>query len=425
VSYAAAAGAGANGFAMSPSPIAPSDLAALTARLTALETLQRIARELTAELDLERLLEKILGAAMQVSQSTAGTLFLYDAETDELVFRVVVGGGGPALKNTRFKSDQGIAGESFTFQRAVVVDNAETDARYFSGPASSVGIKIHQLVAVPLLRQGRAIGVLEVMNKTAGGSYLADDVDLLLAFAAQSAVAIENARLYGQVRQERDRILNVEAAVRHELARDLHDGPTQLLSALIMTVRHLRELTERNPDQARTEFLQLEALAQKALYQTRNILFDLRPIILEQRGLGPALEQYVVRLRMVEPLHIRLEAGELHSRLDPQVEAAVFSIVQEAVNNAKKHAHAANLWITAIEEPGQLRLTVRDDGRGFDVQEIQSHYGQRGSLGLLNMKERAQIARAELQIDSQPGQGTRVPLAMPLSSSTPGPSPNV
>jgi signal transduction histidine kinase len=351
---------------------------------------------------------------MDVSRSTAGSLFLYDAATHELVFKVIVGGGGDALKESRIPADKGIAGESFIQQRVIHVENAQTDPRYFSAPAVSVGLFVRQLIAVPLLAQGKAIGVLEVMNKDSGEPYSDNDVELLTAFASQSAIAIENARLYGQVLDERDRILAVEAAVRHELARDLHDGPAQMLAALIMEIRFLRELAVREPNKLMTEFLNLEAVAQKAMYQTRNILFDLRPVILEQQSLGPALEQYVMRLRMVEPFRITLRAETLKTRFEPKVEAAIFSIVQEAVNNAKKHSGATHLEIDALENDNALTITVRDDGRGFDVTQTQENYGQRGSLGLLNMKERAEIARGKLEIESEKEKGTTVRLSLPV-----------
>ncbi|MCC7163839.1 MAG: GAF domain-containing sensor histidine kinase [Anaerolineae bacterium] len=386
----------------------------LLARITALETLQQVARDLTAELDHDALLQKILRAAITVSGSTAGSLFLYDRSTHELVFKVIVGGGGDALKEQRIPAEKGIAGQCFTRQRAIIVDNAEQDPRYFSAPAVSVGMVIRQLVAVPLVAQGKAIGVLEVMNKVTGEAYSQDDADLLMAFAGQSAVALENARLYGQVLEERDRILAVEAAVRHELARDLHDGPANMLSVLIMQLRYLRDVAQRDPGKLMTEFVNLEAVAQKAMYQTRNILFDLRPVILEQRGLGPALEQYVMRLRMVEPFRITLDAATLKTRLDTKIESAIFSIVQEAVNNTKKHAGAKNLEITADEEGNTLTITVRDDGRGFDVATVESRYEERGSLGLLNMKERAEIAHGRFELTSTINGGTTVRLVVPL-----------
>ncbi len=388
--------------------------AALAARVAALETLLRVTGELTAELDHETLLTKILRAAMQVSDSRAGSLLLYDAEVKALVFRVVVGGGGDALKGTPVPVTQGIAGEAFSRQRAVKVDDAETDARYFRAPAGSVGLQIRQLLAVPLTVQSRALGVLEVMNKRADTSYSADEVELLMAFAAQSAIALENARLYGSVLQERDRILAVEAGVRHELARDLHDGPAQMLAALVMQTRLVRDAARQDPARVLTEIEPLEATASKALYQTRNIMFDLRPLILKAQGLRPALEQYVLRLRMVEPFQIFLAIENLDARLPSKHEAAIFSIVQEAVGNAKKHAKPAKVWIQARQTATHVEIEVRDDGRGFDVPQVQAAYSARGSLGLLNMRERAEMVNGVLEIASAPQQGTRVQLRVPL-----------
>jgi signal transduction histidine kinase len=214
--------------------------------------------------------------------------------------------------------------------------------------------------------------------------------------------------------RERDRFLAVEAAIRHELARDLHDGPAQLLSAILMSVNFLRDAFERAPQEAPNELLQLEAVAQKALYQVRNLLFDLRPVILETQGLGPAIEAYVERLRMVEPFNIMLDVDSLTTRFPAKTESAIFGIVQEAVNNAKRHASPRNIWIEATQSERLLTLKVRDDGRGFDPSRVQSAYDQRGSFGLLNMRERAEIARGQIQIDSRPLRGTTVILTVPL-----------
>ena len=98
------------------------------------------------------------------------------------------------------------------------------------------------------------------------------------------------------------------------------------------------------------------------------------------------------------------------------MEAALFSIIQEAVNNARKHAHPKNIWITAQRQGERMVLSVRDDGRGFDLAEVEQTYAQRGNLGLLNMKERAEIAQANLHLTSQPGEGTTVTLSVPLPS---------
>jgi signal transduction histidine kinase len=399
----------------SPLPVEPNtEQARLVARVNALRALQDIARELTAELDLDRLLHKILRSAVGVMDCTAGSLLLLDPATSELVFQVVEGGGGQALENRRIPADLGIAGAALTTGSPVVVADAAQDNRHLGSVASDFRLSVQALIAVPLIAQGKAIGVLEVMNRKSGKSFTAEDQDLLLAIASQSAIAIENARLYSKVIQERDRILQVEAGVRHQIARDLHDGPAQILSAIVMNIRYLDEVFRRSPDHVGAEIQQLEALAQKALYQVRNILFDLRPTVLEAEGLGPALNTFVERLRLVEPFSVDLEMSALATRFKPSVESVIFAIIQEAVNNAKRHAAPHHIWIKAIEGDGQLLIRVVDDGCGFDVPLIEKTTAKENRLGLLNMRERAEIAHGELEIQSQPGSGTIVTLRVPL-----------
>lgn len=388
----------------------------LRSRIAALESLQEIARQVTAELDPDLLLRKILEAAMTVSKSKAGSLLLYDPSSNELEFQVVVGGGGDALKASRLGADQGVAGECFTGRKAVLVEDVEHYPRHFRATSQQVGVQVRQLIAVPLMAHGSAIGVLEVLNRTLPGPYSQQDADLLTAFAAQAAVAIENARLYGELVQERDRILAIEANVRRELARDLHDGPAQMLSTLVITTRYLKEVMRREPQRVGKELDELETVALKAMHQVRNILFDLRPVILEEQGLAPTLEQYVAHLRTVEPFAVRLVASSLRSRFPTHVEAAIFSVVQEAVNNAKKHSRPRNVSIGAVEKEDTLVISVRDDGLGFDVAQTLANYAERGSFGLLNMRERAELAQGRLQIKSKPGKGTTVMLSVPLST---------
>jgi signal transduction histidine kinase len=395
-----------------------NQVARLEARVAALKALQDVARDLTGELDLDRLLHKTLRAAVTVMGCTAGSLLLHDPSTSELVFEVVEGGGGDELEKTRIKSDQGIAGCAFTQRQPIVVEDAMQDDRYYAEVAQRYNLQIHRLIAVPLIAKGNAIGVVEVMNRTSGESSNEDDLELLLAFASQSAIAIENARLYQSVIQERDRILVVEAGVRQEIARDLHDGPAQILSAIIMSVRLMRELIDRSPERLSDELLHWEALGQKALYQVRNLLFDLRPVILETHGLGPALEAYADRMRLVEPFSLSVDVHPLSTRFKANVESAIFSIVQEAVNNAKTHAAPSRLWITATQDKTALKISVRDDGRGFDLAHVEQTYAERNSFGLLNMRERAEIAHGRLEIQSKPGRGTSVTLTVPLSQAS-------
>lgn len=393
-------------------------VALLEQRIAALETLQEVAHSLTSELKLDRLLALILSNAMDVLQATAGSLLLLDQTTNELIFQVVQGGGGKALLRKRIRTDEGIAGWVFTRRLPAIVHHATSDPRFSTRMDESLAFQTVSLLAAPLIHKGNPIGVIEVLNKRSGEKFNADDQELLMAFAAQSAIVIENARLYQQIVSERDRILAVEEQVRRELARDLHDGPSQILASLVMGMKHLRQVILRQPERTEQEVNDLERLATTAMHQVRNMLFDLRPVALETQGLIAALRVYVERQRDSNSVPVFLEADNITQRFPPKVEAAVFSIIQEAVGNAKKHAQAKSIWIVARQSHDTLTLSVRDDGKGFDVASVEEAYAQRGSLGLLNMKERAELARAKLTIDSKIGKGTKVTLVIPLDKPT-------
>jgi signal transduction histidine kinase len=233
-----------------------------------------------------------------------------------------------------------------------------------------------------------------------------------MAVASQAAISIENARLYSELAEERDRILDVEQEVRNQLARDLHDGPAQLLASLIMRLRLGLRLLDQGRAEARAELAALEPLLERTLREVRTMLFDLRPVILEARGLVAAVEEYARRQRE-EGFDVRLSVKGESRRLRQNSERAIFAIVQEAISNSRKHSGADGAVIRLNFEEGRLSVEVHDDGAGFDLQAVEASYATRGSLGLLNMRERAQAIGGQLVLTSEPGQGTSLCLTVP------------
>ena len=387
----------------------------LEQRIAALQALQEVAQTFTSDLQLNRLLTIILSSALDVMQASAGSLLLLDHQTNELVFEVVLGGSGKALRNTRIRTDQGLAGWVFTQRKSTVVHQVAEDERFTGQIDESFGYQTNSLIAVPLVHKNTAIGVLEVLNKKSGERFNADEKELLLAFAAQASVVIENARLYQQVVAERDRILAVEEQVRRELARDLHDGPSQLLASIVMGLRFLKQVIDREPDRIDEELAEIDHLAHTAIHQVRNMLFDLRPVALETQGIAAALQVYVERQSENKQIEFHLDTQSFAGRFPPKIEGAAFSIMQEAVNNVEKHAQAKNIWISIRPAGDKVVFTVKDDGHGFDIEQVQEAYAQKGNMGLLNMKERAEIAGGKLSIESKPGKGTSVTLDLPFA----------
>ena len=381
-------------------------------RIAALQVVHEVASSLTSELNLEPL----------VMQASAGSLLLLDELTDELVFAVIEGGGGENLKGVRMNRDMGIAGWVATHRQPLIVDDVNRDNRYYDSIASSFGFKPTSLLCVPMVSRNNLTGVLQVIHNVPGRYFNSLDRQLLTTFANQSAVAIENARLYESLKEERDHLVVVEDEVRKRLARDLHDGPTQLVASIIMSLGFTKELIKRSPDLALSEIEQNLEIANKTLKQLRTLLFDLRPVILETQGLLPALEVYCERLVETDDLNVVLTIQKEFDRLSTTAEIAIFSIIQEAINNAKKYANASqvDLVVQPDQQQDSLTFLIKDDGVGFDVQKVKARYDEQGSLGMINMQERTETIRGRLKIQSKLGEGTKVILVLPLTENLRG-----
>jgi len=272
----------------------------------------------------------------------------------------------------------------------------------------------HEAMVVPLRAGFEGFGVAVFGSPTAG-TFTSTYQDLLVALCNQGVVALQNAQLYQSLMEEKERIVSVEEDARKKLARDLHDGPTQAIAAIAMRANYTRMLIERSPEGVEEELARIEELARRTTKEIRHMLFTLRPLILETQGLRAALEQYIAKRAETDPLPIHLDAPEGVDRLlSKDQQGMVFYIIEEALSNARKHAQARNIWVRLRMERDGFLATVEDDGVGFDVSILKAGYDERGSLGMLNMRERAELAGGKWEITSTPGKGTRVSLWVPL-----------
>jgi signal transduction histidine kinase len=249
------------------------------------------------------------------------------------------------------------------------------------------------------------------------GTYTADHQELLTAICNQAIVALQNAQLYQSLREEKERIVQVEEDERKKLARKLHDGPTQSIAAIAMRLNYLRMMLDREQDlqQAAEELTRVEELARRTTKEIRHMLFTLRPLVLETQGLQVALEQYISKLAETDPTPIYLEASrEVDHLLDQNAQGVIFYIVEEAITNARKHGQAENVWVRLYIQGDIFVAQIEDDGCGFDVDAVQVRYDERGSLGMINMHERAELIGGTLTIVSAIGEGTRNTLTVPL-----------
>ncbi len=392
----------------------------LKEQVRALLVLQSISNALNAELDLPRLLRQVNQAALRLVSCSVCALLILDPTSEVLIVEAMEyhtpNGTMPLQARRSLALGQGVAGWVAGNAVSVIVYASGGDSRFspdqISADARVLGITPSVLCCVPLVFKGRVIGVLETAHTTADDGFDARDLDLLRTLAAQAATAVANARLYQGLREERDRVISMQEDLRKRLARDLHDGPAQVMASIAMRLDFARKLAQREPEKVDEE---LRGITEQVLRVTRDIremLFDLRPLVLESEGLAVALERFFERFHSLGGPKLHL-VGQYQQRLPHHTEATVFAIIQEAVNNALKHAKARNCWIELREEPRSLLVKVSDDGLGFDMNAIRQNYAQRGSLGLLNMRERANLIDAIFSIQSQPGNGTIITLNVP------------
>jgi signal transduction histidine kinase len=343
------------------------------------------------------------------------SIMLLDPATEELVLETPDPHSGE-LRDFRIPIDRGIAGWVATNGIGQIVNDVEQDPRWFDGIARDIEFVTRSILCAPMRQGDRIVGVMQVLNKRSGEPFTDQDLRLLTTLAAQAAVAVENARLVRSLKEERDKLLAKEAEVRAAIARDLHDGPTQSVAAIAMNIEFIKKLRRAMPERVESELNVLNELVQKTAYDIRTLLFELRPLGLETQGLLSTLQQYVSRFR--DPsgaMKLRLEAPPSIPRLPVEVEGAIFIIIQEAVNNARKHARSPEVVIYLYQDEDQLVASVRDRGRGFNLAAVEASYASRGSLGLLNMRERAGLIGGECRIRSAEGEGTTVELRVPLS----------
>ena len=248
--------------------------------------------------------------------------------------------------------------------------------------------------------------------------YFTDDRrEILEIISRQAVIAIQNARLYQDLAEEKERMIEVQEEARKKLARDLHDGPTQSISAIAMRINITRRLLQKDPSAADAELVKIEDLAHRTTKEIRHMLFTLRPLVLESQGLKAALEAMATKMKETFNQNVVIDVDEkLVEQLEMGKQGVIFFIAEEAVNNARKHAKAETIRVRLRSlEQGLVLLEIQDNGVGFDVSAVTESYDQRGSLGMINLQERTELVNGLLHIESAPGKGTNVQVFIPLT----------
>ena len=210
------------------------------------------------------------------------------------------------------------------------------------------------------------------------------------------------------------RIINAQENERQRLARQMHDGPAQSLTNLILQAEICERLFDTDPVRARTELGNLKDAVTNTFQKVREFIFDLRPMMLDDLGLNPTLKRYVQDFEAKSGLACNLVITGKEQRLPPYAEVTVFRVIQSLLNNVREHANATHVEIRLDIGPDGLKAVVEDDGSGFDVAEAMAAARQRKTMGMLTIMEQVEMLGGEIQFDSSIGRGTKVQLSLPV-----------
>lgn len=212
------------------------------------------------------------------------------------------------------------------------------------------------------------------------------------------------------------KIIKAQEEERQRVARDIHDGPAQMMSNVVLKAEICERLIDSDPEQARMELQNLKKIVRDSLQDVRKIIYNLRPMSLDDLGLVPTLQRYVLTFQEETGISVSFITKGSQPELKPVISLTVFRIVQEALNNVVKHAKANAVVMQLEFLEDSLRLFVYDDGVGFDTARLKERNEDISSgFGLVSMKERIELLGGDMRISSEPGKGTRLNIIIPLT----------
>lgn len=385
------------------------------------ETLTAANLALTQSLNLGTVLETLLEYVGWLVPYDSANVMLLEAES-RLAVRVTRG-------YERWTNAELVRAITFDTQTAPLLNALLTtrrsclvpDTRIEPGWQTPPGVEhVRSWLGVPLMAGGNVIGIYS-LDKTEPGFFTTEHVRMAEMLAGQAAVAIQNAWLFEQVRSGRERLqslsrrlVEVQEAERHYVARELHDEAGQALTSLLFRLGQLEQQTNE-PRQA-DQVTELKQMTNGVLESLHRLAMDLRPASLDHLGLVPALSQYVKAIGDRYGLIAQFKAvGFEGKRLPAEAETALYRIVQEALTNIVRHARATRADVLLERRGDRVVVVVEDNGHGFDADV--ARFAQQGHLGLVGMQERAEMLGGSLVIESLTGAGTTIVVEVPYDNS--------
>lgn len=370
-------------------------------------SLYQMGTKITASLSLANLLQLIAEASRDLLKADIGLVGLFDEEHQEIVIEAAAGTQAEAHIGMRMPVSPGTPG--YALREGLPVQAEAFDQNNLLHPDNPMvaAERVVSILAVPLRLGDKIFGMIEVMSRN-HRKFTQADAQLLMRLAQPAVVSLENAQLYRQLRylstlEERDR-----------LARELHDDLAQMLGYLNVRASIADDLLSSGKvEEARESLVELKQAAKTAYLDVREQIFNLRTSVSSNSGLLSTLRNYLSEYH----IHYGLETKLLYEReslanFSDETASQLLRIIQEALTNVRKHAHASVAWIRFVQEGDQICIQIEDNGQGF-YSDAPRNSG-RQSYGLQIMRERAESIGCQLELVSKPGHGTCVTVYLPI-----------
>lgn len=383
------------------------------------ETLRSAGLDLSRSLNSAQVLEVLLDHLFRVVPYTSAHLIRFE-DADHLVVRLSRG-------EEDWADEEKLSGRWFDLGDLLFLQPLLEERRVLSVPDTMQNAeaylfsnhdRVRSWLGMPLLAGNQVIGGC-ILEHTTPGFFTEEYLHWAHALIGQAAAAIQNAWLFEQVRDNRERLqalsrrlVEVQELERHYIARELHDEAGQALASLMVGLRML-ERDGGDPQAVSAHCTALKQIADGVLENLHRLAIDLRPATLDHLGLVAALRQHAEMISDRYEIAVQFETVGKIDRLPGEIETAIYRIVQEALTNIVRHARATRAGVLLEQRDESLLLVVEDNGVGFDPQAPKV-----GQLGLLGMRERADMLGGTLTIESSPGQGTTLFLEVPCPSAS-------
>jgi len=378
-------------------------------RTRQLQALYSIDETLRAEFNLNTLLQQSLTKLMEACAANCGAIVLYSEEKSDS--EPPMGSGEPRLVYSIPIADhehcqevyRNLGKQPLTKGGPVLITNSY-DSHLWSEQLMPVGPI--SLISEPMSIEGKLIGLI-ALGRHSPTPFSRTDSRILSSIASYAALIVRNAQLYATAEE-----LTI-AEERSRIAREIHEGLAQNLAFLMLKVDLCSNLLDRDDERVRAELAAIKESLRENIHGVRRSIFALRPVELEKLGLFSALRNFVEEFAEQNSLSIQLSITGEHRSLPAKLEASIFRLVQEALNNVAKHAKARDCWVQLdLSSLEQIALSIRDDGQGFDVERLSEAVSQ-GHLGLAQMREQVSSLNGAMDIHSASGHGTELTIIIP------------